>query len=138
MKHNKEHDNTKSTTPQLEPVRFEFTHPTASTVCVAGTFNDWHAEAKPLHPVGRGRWLKETVLPPGNYDYCLVVARERLAAALGSGQEMYARVREKAVAGVKTADTAVHEHPYQVIGLAFGVGALIGYLAARRHCQSDD
>jgi len=65
-------------------------------------------------------------------------ARERLAAALGSGQEMYARVREKAVAGVKTADTAVHEHPYQVIGLAFGVGALIGYLAARRHCQSDD
>ena len=76
MKHNKEHDNTKSTTPQLEPVRFEFTHPTASTVCVAGTFNDWHAEAKPLHPVGHGRWLKETVLPPGNYEYCLVVDGE--------------------------------------------------------------
>ena len=76
MKHNKEHDNTKSTTPQLEPVRFEFTHPTASTVCVAGTFNDWHAEAKPLHPVVHGRWLKETVLPPGNYEYCLVVDGE--------------------------------------------------------------
>jgi ElaB/YqjD/DUF883 family membrane-anchored ribosome-binding protein len=65
-------------------------------------------------------------------------ARKRLAAALESGQEMYARVREKAVAGVKTGDAAVHEHPYQVIGLAFGVGALIGYLAARRHCRSDD
>ena len=73
MKHNKEHDNTKSTGPQLEPVRFEFTHPTATTVCVAGTFNGWDAEAKPLHPVGDGRWLKETVLPPGTYEYCLVV-----------------------------------------------------------------
>ena len=57
----------------MEPVRFEFTHPTATTVCVAGTFNDWHAEAKPLHPVGAGHWLKETVLPPGTYEYCLVV-----------------------------------------------------------------
>ena len=76
MKHNKEHDTTKSTTPQLEPVRFEFTHPTASTVCVAGTFNDWHAEAKPLRPVGDGRWLKETALLPGSYEYCLVVDGE--------------------------------------------------------------
>jgi 1,4-alpha-glucan branching enzyme len=76
MKHNKEHDNTKSAGPQLEPVRFEFTHLTATTVCVAGTFNDWHAEAKPLHPVGDGRWLKETVLPPGTYEYCLVVDGE--------------------------------------------------------------
>ena len=57
----------------MEPVRFEFTHPTATTVCVAGTFNDWHAEAKPMQSLGDGRWLKETVLPPGNYEYCLVV-----------------------------------------------------------------
>jgi 1,4-alpha-glucan branching enzyme len=76
MKHNKRHDNTMSTGPRLEPVRFEFTHPTATTVCVAGTFNDWHAEAKPLHSVGDGRWLKETVLPPGTYEYCLVVDGE--------------------------------------------------------------
>ena len=60
----------------MEPVRFEFTHPTASTVCVAGTFNDWHAEAKPMHLVGDGRWLREMVLPPGNYEYCLVVDGE--------------------------------------------------------------
>ena len=73
MKHNKHHDPATSAAPQLKPVRFEFTHPTASTVCVAGTFNDWHAEAKPMHPLGGGRWLKETVLPPGNYEYCLVV-----------------------------------------------------------------
>ena len=73
MKHNKNHDNAKSVEPALTPVRFEFTHPTASTVCVAGTFNDWHAEAKPMHALGGGRWRKETVLAPGTYEYCLVV-----------------------------------------------------------------
>jgi 1,4-alpha-glucan branching enzyme len=73
MKHSKHHDNARSEGPRLEPVRLEFTHPTASTVCVAGTFNDWHAEAKPMHPLGGGAWLKEMVLPPGNYEYCLVV-----------------------------------------------------------------
>lgn len=73
MKHNHNHDNAKSNGPQLEPVRFEFTDPCAATVCVAGTFNDWQPAAKPLHPLGGGRWLKETALLPGTYEYCLVV-----------------------------------------------------------------
>jgi 1,4-alpha-glucan branching enzyme len=73
MKHNKHHDHAASAGPPLVPVRFEFTHPTAVSVCVAGTFNDWKPEAKPMHPLGGGRWLKETVLPPGTYEYCLVV-----------------------------------------------------------------
>jgi 1,4-alpha-glucan branching enzyme len=73
MKHSKNHDNSNSANSQMEPVHFEFTHPTAATVCIAGTFNDWHPEAKPMHPMGDGRWLKETVLPPGTYEYCLVV-----------------------------------------------------------------
>jgi len=57
----------------VEPVQFEFTDPTARMVCIAGTFNDWKPEAKPMHPMGDGHWLKETVLPPGTYEYCLVV-----------------------------------------------------------------
>jgi 1,4-alpha-glucan branching enzyme len=73
VKHNHNHDNAPSAGPQLVPVRFEFTHPTAATVCVAGTFNNWQPEAKALHPSGGGRWLKETVLLPGAYEYCLVV-----------------------------------------------------------------
>ena len=73
MKHNKNHDNAKSAGPELVPVRFEFTHPTARTVCIAGTFNDWQPEAKPMHPLGNGRWLKESALPPGTYEYRLVV-----------------------------------------------------------------
>jgi 1,4-alpha-glucan branching enzyme len=73
MKHNKHHDCVKSTGPPMIPVAFEFTHSTATSVCVAGTFNDWHADAKPMHPLGGGLWRKETVLPPGTYEYRLVV-----------------------------------------------------------------
>ena len=63
-------------------------------------------------------------------------ARKRLAAALDSGKEIYGRVRDKAVEGAKVADQAVHEHPYESIGIALGVGALLGYLLARR-CSSN-
>ena len=65
-------------------------------------------------------------------------ARKRLAAALERGKEIYGCVREKAVEGAKATDQAVHEHPYQSIGIAFGVGALIGYLLARRHSRKGD
>ena len=59
-------------------------------------------------------------------------ARKRLADALESGKEMAGRVRDRAVEGAKAADEAVHEHPYQAISIALGVGALVGYLVARR------
>src|SRR5271166_4838455 len=59
-------------------------------------------------------------------------ARKRLAGALDRAKEIADRVREKAVEGAKAADEAVREHPYQALGIAFGVGALIGFLAARR------
>ena len=52
-------------------------------------------------------------------------ARKRLAAALESGKELYGRVRDKAVEGAKVADKAVHEHPYEAIGVAFGIGTLV-------------
>ncbi len=63
-------------------------------------------------------------------------ARRRLAAALESGKEVYGRVREKAVEGAKATDRAVHEHPYQAIGIALGVGALVGFLVARRFTRN--
>ena len=59
-------------------------------------------------------------------------ARKRLGAALESGKELYGRVRDKAVEGARAADETVREHPYQAIGIAFGVGALLGYLLTRR------
>jgi ElaB/YqjD/DUF883 family membrane-anchored ribosome-binding protein len=68
----------------------------------------------------------------------VVEARQRLAAALERGKEIYGHVRDQAVAGAKATDQAVHEHPYQAIGIAFGVGAILGYLASRRCCRNGD
>ena len=65
-------------------------------------------------------------------------ARQRLAAALERGKEIYGRVRQQAVEGAKAADVAVHEHPYQAIAIGVGCGALIGYLLARRCGRNGD
>jgi ElaB/YqjD/DUF883 family membrane-anchored ribosome-binding protein len=65
-------------------------------------------------------------------------ARKRLAAALDSAKEIAGRVRDKAVEGAKAADEAVREHPYQAIGVAFGIGALLGYLVMGRCSRSGD
>jgi ElaB/YqjD/DUF883 family membrane-anchored ribosome-binding protein len=65
-------------------------------------------------------------------------ARKRLAAALERGKEMYGRVRDKAVDCAKVTDEAVHEHPYQAMGIALGVGALIGYLVTHRCSRNRD
>jgi ElaB/YqjD/DUF883 family membrane-anchored ribosome-binding protein len=64
-------------------------------------------------------------------------ARKRLAAALDSGRQIYGRVRDKAVDGAKAVDETVRENPYQAIAIALGVGAVIGYLAARRCSRND-
>jgi ElaB/YqjD/DUF883 family membrane-anchored ribosome-binding protein len=65
-------------------------------------------------------------------------ARKRLAAALERGKEVCARVREKAIESAKAADEVVREHPYQSIAIGVGVGALLGYLIARRGGCSRD
>ena len=65
-------------------------------------------------------------------------ARKRLAAALESAKAIAGRVRDKAVEGAKAADEAVHEHPYQAIGIALGVGVILGYLVARRCSRNCD
>ena len=65
-------------------------------------------------------------------------ARQRLAAALESAKHIAANVRDKAVAGAKVADQTVRENPYQAIAIGVGVGAVIGYLVARRcACKRD-
>ncbi len=64
-------------------------------------------------------------------------ARKRLAAALENGRQIFGRVREKAVDRAKVADQTVRENPYQAIAIALGVGAVIGYLAARRCSRND-
>lgn len=60
------------------------------------------------------------------------VAREKLAAALEVAKETQRRLQDRAIAGAKAADTYIRSNPYQSIGIAFGLGMLIGLLAARR------
>jgi ElaB/YqjD/DUF883 family membrane-anchored ribosome-binding protein len=59
-------------------------------------------------------------------------AEESLRAARASlehaGDEVAARARE----GARAADEYVHENPWASVGVAAGVGFLIGYLIGRR------
>jgi ElaB/YqjD/DUF883 family membrane-anchored ribosome-binding protein len=65
-------------------------------------------------------------------------ARKRLAIALEAGKKAIGRVKEKAVEGAKATDKAVHDHPYMAIGIAVGIGALVGFLTARSSCRKRD
>lgn len=68
----------------------------------------------------------------------VVEARKRLAVALESAKELAGKVRDKAVAGAKVADQAVHENPYKAIAIGVGVGAVLGFLIARRCSRNCD
>jgi ElaB/YqjD/DUF883 family membrane-anchored ribosome-binding protein len=57
--------------------------------------------------------------------------RAKLDAAIEKAKAVCERLQEQTVAAAKASDQAVREHPYQAIGIAFGVGLLVGVLAAR-------
>jgi 1,4-alpha-glucan branching enzyme len=63
-------------------VRLEYAHPTATAVCIAGTFNDWRPAATPMIGLGDGRWMKELTLAPGVYEYRIVADGEWMADPL--------------------------------------------------------
>lgn len=54
-------------------IHFEYTHPDAQAVFIAGTFNDWQPKTTPLIALGEGLWAKDLALSPGDYEYCFVV-----------------------------------------------------------------
>ena len=58
--------------------------------------------------------------------------RNRLAQALESAKATCRRLEEKTVAAAKATDRTIREHPYQSIGIAFGVGVLVGVLVSRK------
>jgi len=61
-----------------------------------------------------------------------VAARERLAAALEVAKETRLKLQEQAMNGARATDRAIREYPYQSIGIAFGVGLLLGILVNRK------
>ncbi len=58
--------------------------------------------------------------------------RERLTDALDAAKRTCHRLEDKAIEGVKAADRTIRDHPYQSIGVAFGIGLLIGVLVTRK------
>jgi ElaB/YqjD/DUF883 family membrane-anchored ribosome-binding protein len=59
-------------------------------------------------------------------------ARQRLATALENGKELVGRARDKVVERAKAVEQVTRENPGQTIAIAFGVGAVVGLLLARR------
>jgi ElaB/YqjD/DUF883 family membrane-anchored ribosome-binding protein len=63
--------------------------------------------------------------------------RAKLEAATEKAKEVCRRLQEQTVAAAKATDQAVHEHPYHAIGIAFGLGLLVGVLATQCRCRQD-
>jgi ElaB/YqjD/DUF883 family membrane-anchored ribosome-binding protein len=60
-------------------------------------------------------------------------ARQRLMASIESAKQSYGSVQERARAGAEATNAAVREHPYTSLGVAFGVGLVLGVLMFRDH-----
>jgi len=59
-------------------------------------------------------------------------ARERLSAALDVAKDTARKLQGRAVESAQATDRLIRENPYQSIGIAFGLGVLIGVLVSRR------
>ena len=59
-------------------------------------------------------------------------AKARLAVTLESAKETCSNLQERAKVTAKAADEMVHEHPYKSMGVALGVGIVVGVLIARK------
>lgn len=57
--------------------------------------------------------------------------RAKLEEAVEKAKALYNRLEDKTVEAAKATDKTIRAHPYESIGIAFGVGLLIGVLAAR-------
>ena len=58
--------------------------------------------------------------------------RSRLAQAIETAKGTCHRLEEKTIAAAKATDKVIRDHPYESIGVAFGVGILLGVLIGRR------
>jgi ElaB/YqjD/DUF883 family membrane-anchored ribosome-binding protein len=61
--------------------------------------------------------------------------RTKLEAAVEKAKAVCERLEQKTIEAAKVTDKTIREHPYQAIGIGFGLGLLIGVLAAR--CRHD-
>jgi ElaB/YqjD/DUF883 family membrane-anchored ribosome-binding protein len=65
-------------------------------------------------------------------DSKVAEAREKLSELMENAKDAIEYVEDKAVETAKQTDEFIREKPYQAVGLAIGIGALIGFCVARR------
>ena len=56
--------------------------------------------------------------------------RAKLESAIEKAKDACKGLQERTAAAAKATDKAVREHPYQAIGIALGVGLLVGTVSA--------
>lgn len=58
--------------------------------------------------------------------------RQRLSNALESARAGCENLQDQTAESLKAADETIRDHPYESIGIAFGVGVILGLLVGRR------
>ena len=91
-------------------------------------------EKKALHDLAEAvregeESLKDAVGENGETGRAL---RAKLEDAVAKAKDLYNRLEDKTIEAAKATDKTIRAHPYESIGIAFGVGLLVGVLAARR------
>jgi ElaB/YqjD/DUF883 family membrane-anchored ribosome-binding protein len=64
--------------------------------------------------------------------HAVEAANNNIGTLVEQSKEFVGNVRNKAVAGAKATHKAVTENPYKAAGIALGIGAILGFLLARR------
>lgn len=59
--------------PAQQPTRISCHAPEATSVAIAGSFNDWNTESTVLQREKEGRWSVMLELTPGRYEYKFMV-----------------------------------------------------------------
>jgi ElaB/YqjD/DUF883 family membrane-anchored ribosome-binding protein len=62
----------------------------------------------------------------------LAEIRSRLAAAIESAKGTCESLSGQSAEIARATDSCIRDHPYETIGVAFGLGLLIGFLVANR------
>jgi len=55
-------------------------------------------------------------------------SKQKFLTAVEKAKTTCHEIRNQAVAGAQTTDRVIHEYPYSAVGIAFGLGMLLGVL----------
>src|SRR6266496_1057509 len=58
-------------------------------------------------------------------------ARAKLGKTVEAAKANYQKLEQRTVAGAKATDRVIRDNPYRSLGIAFGVGVLVGVLVNR-------